>query len=67
MDAAFDRLTPIQKENINKQMFVVAFNCISKSKEDTVLLERIVEKETENCPHLKQDLIRYCYLVYSVR
>lgn len=67
MDAAFDRLTHIQKENINKQMFVVAYNCIAKSKGDPELLSRIVDEETADCPHLKQDFIRYCKLVNSVR
>lgn len=67
MDAAFDRLTQIQKENINKQMFVVAYNCIAKSKGDPELLERIVCKEATEYPHLLQDLKRYCKLVNSVK
>jgi hypothetical protein len=67
MDAAFDRLTPIQKDNVNKQMFVFAYECIAKSKGNPEVLQQIVDEETTNYPHLKQDLIRYCRLVESVR
>lgn len=67
MDAAFDRLTPIQKDNVNKQMFVFAYECIAKSKGNQEVLQQTVDKETANYPHLKQDLIRYCKLVESVR
>lgn len=67
MDAAFDRLTWIQKNNINKHMFVVAYDCIAKSKGDIECLKRIIDEETASCPHLKHDLIRYCKLVNSVK
>ncbi len=48
-------------------MFVAAYNCIAKSKGDPELLSRIVDEETAYYPHLKQDFIRYCKLVNSVR
>lgn len=67
MEAAFDRLTWIQKNNINKRMFVFAYNCIIKSKGDAEYLERIIDEETASYPHLKPDLIRYCKLVNSVK
>ena len=67
MDEAFDRLTDVQKENINHDMFILAFNCIAKSKYDPVLLERIIAEETTDCPHMLPDLRRYCKLVESVR
>ena len=67
MDAAFDRLTPIQKDNINKQMFVFAYECIAKSKGNSLRLQQIINKETVDHPHLRQDLIRYCKLVKNVR
>lgn len=67
MDAAFDRLTEIQKDNVNKQMFVVAYGCIARSKGNPVILERMIDEETASCPHLKADLTRYCKLVDSVK
>ena len=67
MEAAFERLTWIQKININRQMFVVAYDCVARSKGDPEALQRIIEEETASCPHLKFDLARYCKLVNSVR
>ena len=67
MDAAFDRLTPIQQDNINKQMFVFAYECIAKSKGNSLRLQQIINKETVDHPYLRQDLIRYCKLVENVR
>ncbi len=67
MDEAFDRLTDVQKENINHDMFIIAFNCIARSKYDHSLLERIIVEETIDCPHMLPDLKRYCKLVESVR
>jgi hypothetical protein len=67
MDAAFDRLTPIQKNNVNKQMFVFAYECIAKSKGNSLRLQQIIDKETVDHPYLRQDLIRYCKLVENVR
>lgn len=67
MDEAFDRLTDVQKENINHDMFIIAFNCIARSKYDHSLLERIIAEETIECPHMLPDLKRYCKLVESVR
>ena len=66
MDAAFDRLTEVQKRNVNKQMFVVAYGCVVRSKGDPDALARIVQSETADCQHLEPDLIRYCRLVQSV-
>ncbi len=67
MEAAFERLTEIQKENINQQMFVFAYNCLTKSKGDPSVLEFIIDSETANCPHLRADLVRYCKLVNRVK
>ncbi len=67
MDAAFDRLTQIQKDNVNKQMFVVAYSCIARSKGDPEQLNHVIDEEVKDYPHLKQDLIRYCRLVNSIR
>ncbi len=67
MDAAFDRLTDVQKENVNRQMFVVAYGCIARAKGDPEVLERLIEEETSSCPHLRADLRRYCKLVDSVK
>jgi len=67
MDAAFDRLTDIQKENVNQEMFVIAYSCIARAKGDPQALERLIEEETSSCPHLRADLRRYCRLVDSVK
>jgi hypothetical protein len=67
MDEAFDRLTWVQKNHINKQMFAVAYNCVARSKGNAVLLERAINEETAVCKHLKNDLVRYCKLVNSVK
>lgn len=67
MDEAFDRLTPIQKDNVNKQMFAFAYECIAKSNGNSEVLQQIIDEETANFPHLKQDLVRYCKLVESVK
>lgn len=66
MDAAFDRLTDIQKENINHDMFIFAYNCIAKSKGNIDTLKHIIDEETLSCPHLRNDLARYCKLVGNV-
>ena len=67
MDAAFDRLTDVQKENVNRQMFVVAYGCIARAKGNSQALERLIEEETSSCPHLRADLRRYCRLVDGVK
>lgn len=67
MEAAFDRLTLIQKENINKHMFSVAYNCVVKSKGNCDILSYLIHQETANCPHLASDLARYCKLANSVK
>lgn len=67
MDATFDRLTFIQKDNINKQMFVFAYECIVKSKGNSLRLQQIINKETVDNLHLRQDLIRYCKLVKNFK
>ena len=67
MDQAFDRLTMIQKNNVNKQMFVVAYNCVIQSRGDPAILQELVSHQTADCPHLAPDLIRYCRLVESVK
>ncbi len=67
MDAAFDRLTDVQKNNVNKQMFVVAYGCIARSKGKPDVLELLIQQETSSCPHLRADLRRYCKLVDSVK
>lgn len=64
MDAAFDRLTKIQQNNVNKQMFVFAYECVAKSRNEA--LERIIDQETVAQPHLRADLVRYCRLVQRV-
>ena len=67
MDEAFDRLTIVQKDNINKQMFQIAYACVVKSKGDEEELRVIIQKETERDPHIASDLERYCRLVLSVK
>ncbi len=68
MDAAFDRLKPrIRSDNVNRKMFEFAYECVSRAKGDHDALQRIIEEETEEYPHLKNDLVRYCKLVQSVR
>ena len=66
MEEAFDRLTQIQKENVNKQMFSAAYACVVRSRGDEEALKTIIRIETEDCPHLTADLTRYCRLVKSV-
>ena len=66
MDAAFDRLTQVQKDNINKHMFEFAYKCVIKSEGDIEYLKQIVREETSSSPHLEKDLLRYCNLVNSV-
>ena len=69
MEAAFDRLTQVQKDNINRHMFEVAYKCVVRSEGNTEYLKQIVRKETSssNFSHLEKDLLRYCKLVLSVR
>ena len=66
MEAAFERLTEVQRANVNKHMFRVAYNCVVRSRGDHEALLRIVHSETESCRHLEQDLLRYCRLVQRV-
>jgi hypothetical protein len=66
MEAAFDRLTSVQKDNINKYMFEVAYKCVVKSEGNTDYLKQIVRNETRSSPHLEKDLFRYCKLVSTV-
>jgi hypothetical protein len=66
MDEAFDRLTIVQQRNVNKHMFVVAYNCVVRSKGDNSALVKEVRKETADCPELEADLLRYCKLVQRV-
>ncbi len=67
MDEAFDRLTIVQKDNINKQMFQIAYACVVKSRGDQEELRAIIRKETEKDPQIASDLERYCKLVLSVK
>lgn len=67
MDAAFDRLTQVQKDNINKYMFEFAYRCVIKSEGNIEYLKQIVCEETRSSPHLEKDLLRYCKLVDSVK
>ena len=67
MDAAFDRLTQVQKDNINKHMFEFAYKCVAKSEGDIEYLRQIVREETNSSPHLEKDLLRYCNLVNNVK
>ena len=71
MDTAFDRLTQVQKDNINKYMFEFAYKCVTKSDSEaggkTEYLKQIIREETSNSPHLEKDLLRYCKLVNSVK
>jgi len=66
MNAAFERLTEVQQKNVNKLMFITAYNCVAKSKGDPDTLLNIVRNETADCPHLELDLLRYCRLVQRV-
>jgi hypothetical protein len=66
MDAAFERLTEVQRANVNRHMFRVAYECVVRSKGDQDALLHIVQSETEGCRHLEQDLLRYCRLVQRV-
>lgn len=67
MEEAFDRLTIVQKDNINKQMFQYAYACVVKSRGNQEELRAIIQKETEKTPQLASDLERYCKLVCSVK
>ena len=67
MDVAFDRLTDVLKDNINKQMFEIAFDCVKESNGDFELLKRIVNEKTKKHPDLKNDLMRYCRLADRVK
>ncbi len=69
MEAAFDRLTQVQKDNINRHMFEIAYKCVARSDGNIEYLKQIVSNETSvsNFPHLEKDLLRYCKLVLSVR
>ena len=69
MEAAFDRLTQVQKDNINKHMFEFAYKCVIKSDSSGNIeyLKQIVREETSSSPHLEKDLLRYCKLVNSVK
>ncbi len=65
--AAFNRLTEIQKSNINKNFFRIAYNCVAESKGDSSKLNELILTQTKDCPHLTSDLIRYCRLVELVK
>ena len=67
MDTAFDRLADIQKQNINRRMFAIAYLCVVQSKGDPDVLMSLILRQTESCPHLTPDLIRYCRLADSVK
>lgn len=67
MDEAFDRLPFIQKDNINKYMFIEAYNCIIISKGDKDTLINIIKDKTRRNPKLASDLFRYCKLVHSIQ
>lgn len=67
MEEAFDRLSTIQKENINKNMFIIAYECVVRSNGNDKMLQAIIDKKTEECPHLKSDLLRYCRLVDKIK
>ena len=66
MEAAFERLTEVQRRNVNKRMFVVAYDCVVRSKGDPEALLQAVRRETADCRHLEPDLLRYCRLVQRV-
>lgn len=66
MDDAFERLSQIQKSNINKQMFGFAYKCVATSGYNSPIHE-IVLQATKDCPHLAPDLMRYCRLVSSIK
>jgi hypothetical protein len=61
MDNAFGRLTDIQKQNINKHMFEIAYKCVASGN-----TEQAIHDVTRDCPHLEADLRRYCKLVEKV-
>lgn len=65
MDEAYRRLPKIQQQNINKEMFVFAYDCIVQSKGDDSELQRLILRKTESSPHIRSDVIRYCRLVKS--
>lgn len=61
MDNAFGRLTGIQKLNINKNAFEIAYKCVASGN-----TEQSIRNVTRDCPHLEADLRRYCKLVERV-
>ena len=66
MDEAFDRLTEVQKYSVNKVAFAVAYTIVAKHGDQNTDLRSAVLQETSSCPHLTQDLFRYCRLARSV-
>lgn len=67
MEEAFNRLTKVQQNNINKYMFEIAYKCVAKSGSQQEILVQIVKETVENYPHLEKDLLRYCKLADSVK
>lgn len=67
MDDAKDRLTFIQKSNINQPLFKLAYKCVTLSGGNPDRLLVIVKKETNEDPKLAPDLLRYCRLVDSIK
>jgi len=76
MEEAFNRLTKVQQNNINKYMFEIAYKCVAKSgsqlwaphpKQGQDILVQIVKETASDYPHLEKDLLRYCKLADSVK
>jgi len=67
MEEAFNRLTTVQQNNINKYMFEIAYKCVAKSGSQPDILVQIVKETASDYPHLEKDLLRYCKLADSVK
>ncbi len=65
MEDAFDRLTNIQKQNINKATFYVAYDIVSTHNQ-LINLKFAIFAEAERIQCTPADLLRYCRLVRSV-
>lgn len=66
MDDAFKRLTFIQQDNINKETFAIAYECVVNAGDDNNKLFYIVQQKVKRNPSLITDLLRYCKLVKTV-
>lgn len=74
MNSAFDRLSPIQKANINRDMFDRAYRLVAERGDDCSLDDMLdalrkdfAEDEIQKHPGLLYDMRRYCRLIKSIR